>query len=191
MSDQDNGAISSGGNGEDIPARVDEAREVFGRYGAEIRAMIDFHVKDRSSADDVFQDLFVSVVKNPIPPEIKDVRAYLFRAITNDVVDRFRQKRNRLEKIQIYGECRKHYAVQKDPQNIAIQAEETARILRLIDTRLPRREARAVIQRYELGLGASDTTTRLRVDKRSVSRYLTEAIRKMRILVSQDGGDAK
>ena len=189
MCDKDNSAILSGGNGEDIPARVERAGEVFDTYGAEIRAMIEFHLKDRSIVDDVFQDFFVSIIKRPIPPEIKNVRAYIFRAITNNVVDRFRQKRNHAEKTQIYAESRKHRAVQKDPQNVAIQAEEIAEMFWLIENRLPRRQARAVVERY--GLGTSDTATRLCVDRRSVSRYATEAIRKMRILVAQDGSDAK
>ena len=189
MCDEDNSAISSRRIEQDIPARVEKAWEVFDRYGAEIRAMIEFHLKDKSIADDVFQDFFVSIVKRPIPPEIKDLRAYIFRAISNNVVDRFRQERNHLEKTRIYTESRKHRAVQKDPQDVAIQAEEAARLFWVIDNRLPRYQARAVIDRY--GLGTCHTATQSSVARRSVSRYVTEAIRKMRILVSRDEDDDK
>ena len=191
MSDEDNGAISSGGNGEDIRKRVERAGDVFDRYGNEIRAMIDFSVKDKARADDIFQDLFVSVVKNPIPPKVEDIRAYLYRAIANDVVDRFRRTRNGREAIQMYTEHRKHRVVQKDPRNIVVQAEETARMFRLMENHLAKRETRAIVQRYGLGLSTSDMAAQFNIDKRSVSRYLAEAMRKMRSLASGNGGDAK
>lgn len=190
MSDKDNSA-SSGGNGEDIRTRVERAGEVFDRYGSEIRAMIDFSIKDKAIADDMFQDLFLSMVKNPIPPKIEDVRAYLYRAIANDVVDRFRRTGNHREATQIYAERRKHRAVQKDPQNIVAQAEETARMLKLVKKHLARREATAIVQRCGLGLSTSETACQLNVDKRSVSRYLADAMRKMRSLVLENGGEAK
>ncbi len=89
MSDEDNGAVSSGGNGEDTRRRVEKAGEIFDRYGGNIRAMTSLSVKDKARADDIFQDIFVSVVKNPIPPKVEDIRAYLCRAVANDVVDRY------------------------------------------------------------------------------------------------------
>jgi RNA polymerase sigma factor (sigma-70 family) len=189
MSDKDHGA-SSGGNGENIRRRVERAGEVFDRYGNEIRAMIDFSVKDKARADDIFQDLFVSVVKNPIPPKVENVQAYLYRAIANDVVDRFRRTQNHQEAVQIYTERRKQRAVQKDPQKVVAQAEEAAGMVRLIGNHLARREATALVQRCGFGLSTSDTACQLNIDKRSVSRYLAEAMKKMRNLASGNGGDA-
>ncbi len=73
-------------NGDDTHRRVEKAMEVFDKHGDEIRAMIEFNVKDEFKAEDIFQDLFVSVVGKPIPPGVENVRAYLYRAVTNDVV---------------------------------------------------------------------------------------------------------
>ena len=189
MFDRDKGDVSSGGNGEEIRKRVGHAAEVFDRYGDEIRAIIDFSVQDGSKVDDIFQDFFVSVVEKPIPPDIEDIRAYLYRAVTNDVVDVFRLAKIHRDSVQRYVECRECRMVQKDPQNIAIQAEETERMLQLIENQLAKREAKAVIQRYSRGLSTADTAEEMRVDKRSVARYLTAAIRKMRGFVSGNGGD--
>ena len=189
MFDEGNSA-SSGGNGENIRARVKRAGEVFDRYGSDIRAMIDYSVKDESRGDDVFQDLFVSVVKNPIPPRVKDVRAYLYRAITNDIVDRFRRTKYHREAVQIHTERHKHRMVQKDPQHIIAQAEETAKKLRLVENNLAPREAQALVQRYGFGFSTSDTAGLLNINKRTVSRYLAEAMKKMRSLALGNGGDA-
>ena len=108
MSDKDNGTVSGGGNGEDIHRRVERAGEIFDHYGHEIRAMIDFSIKDKARGDDIFQDLFVSVVKNPIPSGIENVRGYLYRAIANDIIDRLRRTMNHQEAVQMYAERRKH-----------------------------------------------------------------------------------
>ena len=189
MFDGNKGAVSSGGNGAEIRKRVGQAAKVFDRYGDEIRAIIDFNVQDDSNADDIFQDFFVSVVNKPIPPNIEDMRAYLYRAVTNDVVDTCRQAKNRRDSIQRYAECRKCRLVQENPQNIAIRVEETERIFQLTESRLAGREAKAVIQRYGRDLSTADTAEQMCVDKRSVARYLTEAIRKMRGFVSGNGDD--
>lgn len=182
--------MSDGNDGENTRRRVKRAEEVFDRYGDEIRAVIEFNVKDKSSAEDIFHDFFVSIVKKPVPQGIENVRAYLYRAVSNDVVDRFRRARNHREGIQGYAEYRRDRAVQKEPQNVVIQAEETARMLRLIESHLPPRQANAFIQQCGVRRGASDAAAEQSVDKRSVSRYLTEAIRKMRRIVSNNEGVA-
>ncbi|MHC4071817.1 MAG: RNA polymerase sigma factor [Planctomycetota bacterium] len=189
MFDGDKGAVSSGGNGADIRKRVGQAAKVFDRHGDEIRAIIDFNVQDDSSADDIFQDFFVSVVNKPIPPDIEDIRAYLYRAVTNDVVDICRQAKIRRDSIQRYAECRKSRLVQENPQSVAIRAEETERIYQLIESRLAGREAKAVIQRYGRDLSTTDTAEQMCVHKRSVARYLTAAIRKIRSFVSGNEDD--
>ena len=182
--------MSDGNNGEDTRRRVKRAEEVFDRYGDEIRAMIDFNVKDKSSAEDIFHDLFVSIVKKPVPLGIENVRAYLYRAVSNDVVDRFRRARNHREGIQGYAEYRRDRAGEKEPQNVAIEAEETERMLQLIESHLPPRQANAFIQQCGVRRGASDAAAELGIDRRSVSRYLTEAIKKMRRIVSNNEGVA-
>ena len=188
MSDEDNGA-SSGGNGEDIRTRVKRAGEIFDRYGSEVRAMIDFSVKDETRGDDIFQDLFVSVVTNPIPPNVEDVRAYLYKAIANDIVDRFRRIRIGREAVQIHTEHHKHRTVQKDPHHVVARAEETTKMLRLVENSLAPRETRAFVQRYGFGFSTSDTAGQLNINKRSVSRYLAEAMKKMRSLALGNGGE--
>jgi len=72
----------------ELEERVKQAEDIFETYGDEIRAMISLNVKEQSMADDVFQDLFLSVVHKPIPPGIDRIEAYLCRIITKDQEDR-------------------------------------------------------------------------------------------------------
>lgn len=185
MIDWEKRTISSGENRKNIPKKVRSAAEIFDRYGDEIRAMIHFNVKDKSKADDIFQDFFVSIVRKPIPPDIQDIKAYLYRAVTNDVIDVSRQKKCHQDHIKKYAECCKHFIITEDPQNIAIKVENTKKMFYLIENRLPKREAEAVLQRYGQGFSTTDTAEKMNVKKRNISRYLSVALKKMREFVPQ------
>lgn len=162
------------------------AAEIFDRYGDQIRAIIHFNVKDQSKADDIFQDFFMSIVHKPIPPNIQDVIGYLYRAVTNDVIDVSRQKKCHQDHIKKYAECCNNFIITEDPQNLAIKMEETKRMFQLIESRLSKREAEVILQRYGQGFSTTNTAKRLQVDKRNVSRYLSIALKKMREFIPQD-----
>jgi len=189
MTDAEKGIILSETNGTEIRKRVGLAAEVFDKYGDEIRSIIHFNIKDKSKADDIFQSFFVSIVCKPIPPDIQDMKGYLYRAVTNDVIDVVRQKKCHQDHIKKYTECCKSFIITEDPQNIAIQMESTKNMFQLIESRLPKREAEAVLQRYGRGLSTTDTAKSMHVDKRIVSRYLSIALKKMREFVPENEDD--
>ena len=185
MIDWEKRTIPSRENRKNIPKRVRLAAEIFDRYGDDIRAIIHFNVKDESNADDIFQDFFVSIVRKPIPPEIQDIKAYIYRAVTNDVIDASRQKKCHQDHIKKYAECCKHFIITEDPQDIAIKMEDTKRMFQLIESCLPKHEAEVIIQRYGQGFSTTDTAKRMQVNKRHISRYLSVALKKMREFVPQ------
>ena len=79
--------------------------------------------------------------------------------------------------------------IPEDPQKTAIQMESTKKMFQLIESRLPKREAEVVVQRYGYGLSITDTAEKMNVNKRLVSRYLSLALKKMREFVpkNEDG----
>jgi len=189
MTDGEKGTIFSETNRTEIRKRVGLAAEVFDRYGDEIRAIIHFNVKDKSKADDIFQEFFVSIVRKPIPSGIQDIRGYLYRAVTNDVIDVSRQIKNHQDHIQKYAECRKHLVIPEDPQNTAVQTESTKKMFQLIESHLPKREAEVIVHRYGHGLSTTDTAEKMNVNKRDVSQYLSVALKKMREFVPGNKDD--
>ena len=191
MTDGEKGTIFSETNRPEIRKRVGLASEVFDRYGDEIRAVIHFNVKDKTKADDIFQEFFVSIVRKPIPSGVQDIRGYLYRAVTNDVIDVSRQIKNHQDHIQKYAECRKHSEIPQDPQKTAILMEGTKKMFQLIESRLPKREAEVVVQHYGHGLSIKDTAEKMNVNKRIVSRYLSAAMKKMREFVPDNKDDTK
>jgi len=187
MSGADN-SISGGNNGTEVHKRVGLAAELFGKYGDEILAVICFNVDDQSKANDIFQDFFVSLVRKPIPSHIKDVKGYLYKAVTNDVIDSSRRTRNRQNNAQKYAYTHKHGIPQENPQEIMIHAEETERMLRLIENHLPKREARVFFKRCSNGLSTTDTAKKLRLTKGTVSHYFSIAMKKIRQIIPNNDG---
>jgi RNA polymerase sigma factor (sigma-70 family) len=187
MPDAEN-SITDTSNGLEVHKRVGLAAEVFGKYGDEILAVIRFNVDDPSRANDIFQDFFVSLVRRPIPPDIRDVRGYLYKAVTNDVIDSSRQTRKRHNNDQKYAYTRKYYVSQEEPQDILIHAEETNRMLRLIQNHLPKRESTVFTKRFSDGLNTTDTAQKLSLTKRTVSRYLSVAVKKIRHVIPKNDG---
>jgi RNA polymerase sigma factor (sigma-70 family) len=187
MSGVDKG-IPGGSKRTEVRTKVGLAAEVFGKYGDEILAVIRFNVDDQSKANDIFQDFFVSLVRKPVPSHIEDVRGYLYKAVTNDVIDDTRQTRNRRSNDRKYAYARKCDALQEDPQDIMIHAEETERMLRLIENHLPKREATVLYNRCGDGLSTADTAKKLHLTKGTVSRYLSVAMKKMRRCIQKNDG---
>jgi len=130
-------------------------------------------------------------VRKPIPSSLQDIQAYLYRAVTNDVIDLSRQIKNNRNHIQNYAECYKNQINQEDPQTIAIQVESTKKMFQLIESRLPKREAEAVLQRFGRGFTIKDTAEKMHVNERIVSRYLSIALKKMRQFVPVNQDDSK
>jgi RNA polymerase sigma factor (sigma-70 family) len=187
MSGADN-SISGGNNGADVHKRVGLAAEVFGKYGDEILAVIRFNVDDQSNANDIFQDFFVSLVRKPIPPYIKDVKRYLYKAVTNDVIDFSRRSRNRQNNAQKYAYIYKYSITEENPQEMMVHAEETTRMLQLIRKHLPKREAKVFCKRCGDGLSTADTARALRLSKTTVSHYFCVATKKIRQIISNKKG---
>lgn len=116
MSDADN-EISGESVRLEVHKRVGLAAEVFGKYGDEILTVIRCNEDDRSRANDIFQAFFVSLVRRPIPPDVKNVREYLYKAVTSGVIDFSRQTRNRRNNAQQYAYVPKHYPSMKYPRH--------------------------------------------------------------------------
>ncbi|KPK38521.1 MAG: hypothetical protein AMJ65_12775 [Phycisphaerae bacterium SG8_4] len=169
--------------------RVRRAEDIFEAYGDEIRAMISLKVKEQSMADDVFQNLFLSVVHRPIPTHIDRIEAYLNRIITNDIVDETRKTNGYNEHVRGYGRHNSHRMKQEPPDGDVIEVEDVRKMLQLIERQLPSREAEALIRRHVYGDDISDGAREMNVDTRTFSRYLSRGKRRIRQLFGKGKED--
>lgn len=166
---------------------VERAAEVFEEYADTIRAMIRFHVKN-GEEEDVFQTLFLSLVRKPVPRRIKNIRGYLYRAVINDVFDTARRAKTRQNRVYKYArrlKCDPPDQHEQTPTDVAIRQEQKRTVLRFVQDQLPPREGQAVIQRYCLGRTVAEGAKKMGISKRTFSRYACLGLKKIRKISGQ------
>lgn len=162
------------------PSNVDRAAEIFSKYGDFILAVIRYQVGNDVQADDLFQDFFLSLVSRPIPAGIQNIKSYLYRAITNDIVDAARRVEKYRTRMHKYAECLDYSINKNTPENALIKVEEINKMFKLIEGRLPRSEARAIRFRFWNNFSIKEVAKKMHVNNRTVSRYISVGLRKAR-----------
>jgi RNA polymerase sigma factor (sigma-70 family) len=137
-------------------------------------------VTGKDEEDEVYQNLYLSLVCNPPAQPPTNVLAYLSTVIRNDVIDAVRQRRSRQQMISKYAESQLRDEMEDAPDELVTQAEEVQRITGLVGKLLPAREAMVVIERYVYGYSTSDIALHLRLKERTVSRYACVGLRRIR-----------
>ena len=127
---------------------VISAARIFEEHGDYISKVIHFHVKDKSLADDFYQELFLSLVIKPIPKNIKNVKSYLYRLITNRIIDAIRRIKRYQAHIRKLAEYKEYNHHKENPEKVAIDTEETELMFKSLERHLTGREAKAIRMRY-------------------------------------------
>lgn len=159
---------------------VERGSAIFSKHGDFIRGVIRYHAKNEAQADDIFQDFFLSLVSRPVPTNIQNIKSYLYRAITNDIVDGTRRIEKYQGRMHRYAERLKYSPTEDNPENALIRNEETDKIVRLIERRLRRSEAQAVILRYRNDYKIKDIAAQMGVNNRTVTGYVSTGLKKIR-----------
>lgn len=167
-----------------VAERMRLASEVFVEYGSLIRIIIDRNVKDHALADDIYQDVFLSVVEEPIPSE-GHIAGYLYRRIMNDIVDEVRRTKNYRDRLERYGLLNDHNSIQNSPEMTAIQSEEAQNMLNLMTELLESYEKNAVMRHHFYGYSIAEVAKSMNVKKRTLSHYLSVALKKIIGYMSQ------
>ena len=195
MSDADESTFSRSGaspSGQaEMHERVCSAAEIFSKHSARIRAIIAFHVEDKSKVDDFFQQFFISLVRNPIPAHIEDVEKYLYRALANDVIDSCRQANQYRDRLQQYAEQHRYDETAEDPQDDVLHVEAAKEMFSLLEKRLSKLQAEVVWHHYGKGLSRKATARKTNLDEKTVVRYISLARKKMRKFIPHHTGNTK
>ena len=162
--------------------RVAAAAKVFDDHGDFIRIVINSHVQDKDLADDLFQDFFMSLISKPLPGGLGNIRGYLYRAITNDIVDATRRMIKYRAYMRKYAECPNHPDRQKTPRETLQEAEQAQMVLELIKKRLPCTEAEAISLRYLKSHEVKEIAKTMGVANATARAYVNDAIDRIRRL---------
>lgn len=156
------------------------ASEVFAEYGDFIHAVFYAKVGNKDLADDLFQDFFLSLVYKPIPKGINNTKNYLYKAMTNDIVDAVRRTGRYKNHIRKYGKQRNYSINKTTPENALIKKEEFDKLFAIIKGRLPNSESQAIVLRYRENHSIKKVAKKMCVNNRSVSRYISVGLKKIR-----------
>jgi len=160
--------------------------DIFERYGAKIYNLIARQVNDYSEIDDIYQQLFLSLIQGQGLSHDHNILGYLFKATTNHVIDAARLKKKYRQQTYRYAEYQRYRTVQESPQRITIQAEERQKRIKLIEKYLPRHEAKAITDYYIHDHNFPNLAKKMNIKKRTLSRYLCIGLKKVRQLLNDD-----
>lgn len=159
---------------------VEYATEIFSAHGEFIFAVIRNQVGDNSVANDLFQDFFLSLVSRPVPRDIQNIKSYLYKAIINDIVDATRRVERYKTLMHKYAEFIDYSINKSSPEDALIKTEEISKMFKVIGAQLPRSEAKAITYRFQNDYSIKEVAKKMNVDSRSVSRYISAGLSKVR-----------
>jgi RNA polymerase sigma factor (sigma-70 family) len=170
-------------------SNVERATEIFSEYGDFILGVIRYQASNHALADDLFQDFFLSLVSKPIPQNIQNVKSYLYRAITNDIADAARRVEKYRARMHKYAECLNYSINKSNPEDALIEIEQINKMFKLIEGCLPHSEAQAIALRYRHNYSIKEVAEKIHVNRRSVSRYISAGLSKLRQFLTVKQGD--
>ncbi len=162
--------------------RVAAAAKIFDDHGGFIRIVIRSHVRDKDLAEDLFQDFFISLISKPLPRGLQNIKGYLYRAITNDIVDATRRMMKYRAYMREYAERSSRPDSPKTPRETLQGMEQAKMVLELIEKRLSCTEAEAVSLRYLGSHEVKEIAKTMGVANATARAYVNDAIDRIRRL---------
>ena len=156
------------------------AAKVFAEHGRFIRGVIRFHAHDEVHEDDLFQEFFLALVNSPLPSNVRNIRGYLYRAIINDAVDMTRRQEKYQRNLKKHAERTRISINKKTLEDAIEETDEIDCVFARLAKRLQPREAQVMSMRYRQDCSIGEIAAALGVNKRTVSRYLSSALSKIR-----------
>jgi RNA polymerase sigma factor (sigma-70 family) len=141
--------------------------------------MIRSRVSNPEEQEDIYQNLYLALVSNPVPPSVTDPLPYLSRIIRNDVIDAARRRKSFRDMAGRYVLDSTRAAQDRNPEKEVIRAEDMQRVAACLASLSPQ-EAKALAARYGRACNTADAARALQVKQRTFSRYLCVALKKLR-----------
>lgn len=159
---------------------VTRATRIFDEHGDFIYQIALYKSGDKDLADDLCQNFFLSLISNPIPTDIINIKSYLYRALTNDFLDEMRRIGKRKEFLQKYANNLDFSINKKCLDDAYIEKEQFSKMFEIIGGRITPSEFKAIELRYKNGYSVSEVAERMNVKKQTVSRYLSMGLKKIK-----------
>jgi RNA polymerase sigma factor (sigma-70 family) len=164
---------------------IQAATRILEEHGDFLRAVIRFQSHDLCREDDLLQEFFLRLVEQPVPPGVQNLRSYLYQAVVRDIVDLTRRQEIHARHVKKYSE-KIRISIHNRPSRNAIEeeTEEKESVFARLIRPLQHREAQVVTLRYRDNYSIAEIADQMGVHRRTVSRYLTSGLRKLRVAVA-------
>lgn len=163
---------------------IEIAADIFAEYGDYIRTVILYKVRDKDIAEDIYQDLFLSIASQS-PQNIRNMKSYLYRAVINHFADIYRKKERQKKLIEKYGNNTDFVINKQSPTNVLINKYD--KIMHLVRGRLSPTQAKIMALKYEKDFSNKDIAKKIGIKKESVSRNLCVGLKKIREILTHEG----
>jgi RNA polymerase sigma factor (sigma-70 family) len=165
-----------------VRATVRAAARVFNEYDAFIRTVIRFRAHDKRQEEDLFQEFFLSLIRKPVPPDVRNIQSYLYRAICNHILDSVRTRDSYHRAVRKYAKEIRIPINSRSRRNAILQedAEDKDAMIASFARHLQKREAQAFLLRYRDNFSIGEIAAKMGVNARTVSRYLSEGLKRLR-----------
>jgi RNA polymerase sigma-70 factor (ECF subfamily) len=163
--------------------------QIFFEYGDFIRSIIHTKINDWEKEEEMLQDFYLSLVHKPIPPDVQNIKSYLYRAIINDITDSRRRSERYMKYIKKFEKKMKLSINKSTPENAYINEEQISKMLKLIKEQLPVSCSKAITLYYIENMSIQEIAEKMNVKTASVSRYISSGVKRLRRLWKRKRGN--
>ena len=158
----------------------EEVSKIYRDNGQFIHRIIQFHLGDSLEVDDVFQSFFLRLLEKPVTKkEVVNQRPYLYRMITNSIVDDVRRTRAYKKHVSKYSTIPYHKPA-CSPCEKLIQEEQVNSILNAMENRLPAHISKTLKLRYKENYSNDRIANAMPAQKKTVIKYISDGLKMLR-----------
>ena len=158
---------------------VRTAADILTEYSGFIRGVIRFQSCNSFDEEDLFQEFFLVLVRRSVPPNVRSIKSYLYKAVLHHVLDLVRRQASYQRNLQKYAKEVRISINNRTPESAFINREQRNAALAYLVRHLQEREAEAFMLRYRDNCSITEIAAKMGVEKRTVSRYLSEGLRRL------------
>lgn len=170
----------------DVQKRVEVTRQLFLEQGAFIHSIIRYVLSDLNSHDDFFNELFLFFVSKPVPPDVKNLKGYLYKVIFDKAVDWRRRHIRYQQNLREYAREKADFGTGRKMDD-CFYDERMQQVLKVIDEFLSKKEAEAVRLRYQNHRSVVQIAELMDVKPQSVKKYISVGLKKIRTILGVQG----
>ncbi len=155
------------------------ATAIFAEYDDFIHAVIGYQANGKLEVEDLYQEFYLALLRRPVPADVQDVKKYLYRAIHHHVISAIRYRETYSNAVKKFAEETKISINNRETRSAFIDEEQKNATVDCLARHLQDREAQAFVLKYRDDCSILEIATKMGIDKRTVSRYLSESLRKL------------